>query len=279
MRHVEVEPGVRLAFAEVGAGRPVVLVHGWTMNHAVWDGLVQVLAPDHRVVLPDLRGHGDSDKPAGDLSPARHAADLAALMEALDLRDVTLLGWSFGGMATMQAAATHADRLAQVVLLNAAGPKYLATEDFPHGHAESDLAEWLRQERDERPAFRRFCMSSMPAEPYDELFTDWLWAQSMRTPSWAAAPMLEAFARADLRADLDRIEVPALVVHGLEDVWCVPGAARHVAEHVRDGRLVELAGCGHSPQWERRAEFEGVLTEFLAEADRPAVVGARTTGR
>jgi non-heme chloroperoxidase len=268
MRHVEVEPGVRMAYQDIGAGRPVVLVHGWTMSHQVWDTVVQDLAPCHRLILPDLRGHGDSDKPIGDYSPERHAADLGALMEHLDLRDATLLGWSFGGMATMRAAAAHADRIAQAVLLNAAGPKYLATEDFPHGHAEADLAEWLRRERDELAPWRRFTMESMPVEPYDELFTQWLWTQSMRAPTWAAGPMLDAFARADLRADLDDIEVPVLVMHGVHDAWCVPEAARYVADRVAHGQLVEFAASGHSPQWEERDAFTRALRGFLDRVGR-----------
>jgi len=267
MAHVEVEPGVRLFYRDLGAGRPVVLVHGWTMSHAVWDTLVQDLAPRYRVILPDLRGHGDSDKPYGDYGPERHAADLAALMEHLELREVTLVGWSFGGMVAMRAAAAHADRLAQAVLVNAAGPKYLATDDFPHGHAEADLEQWLRREREELAPWRRFTMESMPVRPYDALFTEWLWTQSMRTPSWAAAPMLEAFARADLRADLDDISIPVLVLHGMHDAWCVPAAAHYVAERVADGEIVEFSASGHSPQWEESEKFSRVLNAFLARAD------------
>jgi len=266
MAHVEVEPGVRLFYRDVGAGRPVVLVHGWTMSHQVWDTVVAHLAPGHRVILPDLRGHGDSDKPVGDYSPARHAADLGALCERLDLSDVTLVGWSFGGMAAMQAAATNAERLAQAVLVNAAGPKYLAGQGFVHGHDEGMLADWLRRERDELAPWRRFCMESMPVKPYDELFTDWLWQQSMRSPSWAMAPMLEAFARADLRDDLDAIAVPLLILHGAHDAWCPAAAARYVADRVSQAEFVEFADSGHSPQWEEREKFAAVLDDFLAVA-------------
>lgn len=265
MATVEVEPGVRLFYREVGAGRPVVLVHGWTMSHRVWDSLVAELAPSYRVILPDLRGHGDSDKPVGDYSPRRHARDLGVLLEHLDARDTTLLGWSFGGMVAMQAAASEADRLAQVVLVDAAGPKYLAAPDFPHGHDGAALPEWLRREREDLAAWRRFCMESMPVEPYDELFTQWLWIQSMRTPSWAAAAMLESFAHADLRADLDAIGLPVLVVHGVRDAWCVPEAARYVAERVRDAKLVELPDCGHSPHWEDPEAFNRALHDFLGQ--------------
>jgi non-heme chloroperoxidase len=267
MAYVEVEPGVRMFYRDLGpgnAGRPVVLLHGWTMSHEVWDRQVRTLGAHHRVILPDLRGHGASDKPLGPYDPDRHAADVAALLDHLDLHDVTLLGWSFGGMVAMRAAAAYDERLAQVVLLNAAGPKYLVGDGVAHGHTPEDLAAWLVRERDDLASWRRFTMASMPVVPYDELFTHWLWTLSMRTPSWAAAPMLEAFARADLREDLDAITVPLLVVHGLHDAWCLPEAARYVAQRVAGAELVEFPECGHSPQWEDPAAFDAVLAAFLA---------------
>ncbi len=264
MAFAEVDTDVRLFYRDVGRGRPLVLLHGWTMTHQVWDRQVRDFAGDYRLILPDLRGHGDSDKPVGDYAPARHAADVNALIESLDLRDVTLVGWSFGGMTAMQTAATYGDRLAQLVLINAAGPKYLATDDFPHGHSEETLQEWLVRERDDIAPWRKFCMEAMPRVPYDDLFTEWLWLQSMRAPSWAAAPMLEAYARADLRDDLDAITARTLILHGAHDVFCAPEAARYVAEHVDGAELVEFADSGHSPQWEDPDRFRQAFGEFLA---------------
>jgi non-heme chloroperoxidase len=266
--YVEVQPGVRLFYRDLGVGRPIVLLHGWTMTHVVWDRQVQDLAGEYRLILPDLRGHGDSDKPLGDYGPDRHAADVSALLERLDLRDVTLIGWSFGGLTAMRTAARHGDRLAQLVLINAAGPKYIAVEDFPYGHSEETVAGWLAQERDNTAAFRRFCMASMPREPYDELFVQWLWIQSMRMPSWAGAPMLEAYARADLRAELGDIAAPTLILHGVHDGFCVLEGARYVANAVTDAELVEFGASGHSPQYEEGPRFRERLVRFLSEGPR-----------
>ena len=266
MAFVEVEPGVDLFYRAVGSGRPVVLLHGWTMTHLVWDRQVSDLAGEYRVVLPDLRGHGDSDKPVGAYDPDRHAADVAALLEHLDLREATLVGWSFGGLTALRVAQRHGERLAQLVLVNAAGPRYLATDDFPHGHTEEELQGWLERERDDRAPFRRFCMEAMPREPYDDLLTDWLWSQSMRTPTWAAAPMLEAYARADLRDGLGDVTVPTLLLHGQHDVFCAPAAARYLAERIERAELMEFADSGHSPQYEEPERFTKALRGFLAQA-------------
>ncbi|MGH2761696.1 MAG: alpha/beta fold hydrolase [Thermoleophilaceae bacterium] len=264
MAYTEVEDGVRLFHLVLGQGRPIVLLHGWTMSHLVWDRLVPELAGSHSVVLPDLRGHGDSDKPLGPYDVDRQARDVAALLDRLGLGDVTLVGWSFGGTTAIRTASRYGERLAQLVLVNAAGPKYLAGDGFPHGHSEETLADWLRQEREETAAFRRFCMASMPRRAYDGLFTDWLWQQSMRTPSWAAAPMLEAYARADLRDELSEIRVPTLVLHGVHDEFCAIEAARCLAARVERAELVEFSESGHSPQWEENRGFMRELNTFLA---------------
>jgi non-heme chloroperoxidase len=264
--YAEVEPGVRLFYRDLGAGRPVVLLHGWTMTHQVWDRTVQDLASRFRLILPDLRGHGESDKPVGDYAPDRHAADVHALMAQLDLRDVTLIGWSFGGTTALCVAQEYPDRLAQLVLINAAAPKYLATAEFPDGHSESTLQEWLVRERDGLAAWRRFCMEAMPHRPYDELFVQWLWTQSMQSPSWAAAPMLEAYARADLRPGLDAMRIPTLILHGAHDVFCSPAAARYLAAQIPDAELIEFPDCGHSPQWEDPERCAEALDAFLVRA-------------
>ncbi len=262
---VEVEPEVRLFYRDIGTGRPLVLLHGWTMTHQVWDRQVQELGGEYRLILPDLRGHGDSDKPLGNYRPERLAADIGVLMDHLELREATLVGWSFGGMTALATAAQYGTRLAQLVLVNAAGPKYLATDDFPQGgHTEDELREWLGRERDDLPAWRRYCMEAMPREPYDELWLQWLWIQSMRAPSWAMAPMLDAYARADLRSALQRIDVPTLILHGQHDVFCAPEAARAVAAGIAGAELHEFPDCGHSPQWEDPARFHELLRAFLA---------------
>jgi pimeloyl-ACP methyl ester carboxylesterase len=263
MAFATVEGDVRLFYRDLGHGPPVVLLHGWTMTHAVWDRQVQELGDSHRLILPDLRGHGDSDKPLGAYDPDRHAADINALLDHLELPAVTLIGWSFGGTTAIRIASSYGERIAKLALINAAGPKYLAGPDSPDGHTEETLQGWLVRERDDVASWRRYCMAAMPREAYDERFTDWLWIQSMRTPSWAAAPMLEAYARADLRAELNRIQAPTLILHGVHDVFCAPEGARRLAGGIPDAELIEFADSGHSPQWEESGKFTNALRRFL----------------
>ena len=125
MSHVTVSDGTRLRLTQRGAGAPIVLIHGWKMSHRAWDKAVLALSRRFRVVAYDLRGMGESDKPDSSYDFSEHASDLADVIAALDLRDVTLVGWSMGCSVVLSYLAGQ-HRARRAVLLN--GPiKLLAT--------------------------------------------------------------------------------------------------------------------------------------------------------
>ena len=133
MTYVEVEPGVRLHVQDVGEGPPVVLLAGFGLDHEVWDGTVCTLSERHRVLAVDLRGTGGSDKPAGGYDMARLALDVGTVLESLDLRDVTLVGHSFGGQIALALAGGDSDRLRRLVLVCSHGARASRSDDFPFG--------------------------------------------------------------------------------------------------------------------------------------------------
>lgn len=266
MAYIEVEPGVKIFYRDLGnpQGRPIVFVHGWTLNHQSWDRQIQEFQKDYRLIVLDLRGHGDSDKPTGGYEVDRLAADVAAVIAGLDLRDVTLIGWSFGGTTSIRVAAQDNGRLSQLVLVNAAGPKYTADETCNYGHPASTIEDWISQERNDLETWRAGVMASMPKEPYSDTRLAWLTQQSLRTPSWAAAPMLAACCAADLREDLPSISVPTLVCHGVSDVFCAVDGAEMLESGIPKGTLVKFENSGHSPQLEEPETFNKTVADFLA---------------
>src|SRR5690349_15828129 len=96
MSYVTVSDGTRLRLSQRGAGAPIVLIHGWKMSHRAWDKAMLALSRQFRVIAYDLRGMGESDKPDSSYDFAEHASDLADVIAALELRDVTVVGWSMG---------------------------------------------------------------------------------------------------------------------------------------------------------------------------------------
>lgn len=259
---IEVEPGVRLNVTQVGSGDPVVFLPGWAMSHATWDTQVRVLAATHRVVCIDLRGHGRSDKPYGDYSIDRHAADVRAVLTELDLRGVTLAGWSMGGSVAFRVAATLPERVTRLVLAGSNGVKFVADEEFPDGFPAAATATLLDGELHARPRYRREAMAAAMFKP-DEATVDWLVADSMQTPSWAGAASIEGLLAADHRADMAAVTIPVLLVHGSDDTFWNVAGSRWVAERLATARLVELPACGHCPHIEAADAFNKELLRFL----------------
>jgi non-heme chloroperoxidase len=266
---IEVEPGVTVHVRDVGRGRPVVLIAGFGLDHGVWDEQVRVLAAAHRVVCVDLRGTGGSAKPLGGYDLDRLAADVQIVLERLDLRDVTLVGWSFGGQVAFRLAAQHPERLAQLVLVGSSGVRASRSEAFPFGGSADALEEQLAgAERADRLQARRETMRSGFAAPPRPDVLEFLVSRSLLMPSWAAVACYATYLHADSVALVDAVALPVLVVRGAADPVHSGRGAAWLQERLADARIVALEGCGHYPMYEAPAAFTAALAAFVAEADR-----------
>jgi len=266
---VEVEPGVRLNVQDIGSGPPVVLVHGWSLSHEVFDRQIRVLAEaGRRVVAVDVRGHGASDAPLGDYDIERLAADVVAVMAHFDLRDVALVGWSLGGMTALRVAADAPERLAKVVMVASNGVASARHEDFPFGApAEKAAKLMLAGELGDRVTFRTSAIGQPFGDPPSDDVLRWLLRISLQTPSWAGAGCMRTLVLTDQVDVLERVQVPVDQIIGIRD----PAMSRRGAAWVQErlgGTLVEL-DCGHYPMLERADEFDAAL---LAAVGVPAPV-------
>ena len=266
MATIETKGGVRLHAAEVGAGRALVLVHGWSLSHRAFAPQLPGLSRGFRVVAPDLRGHGESSAPAGSsYALDDFAGDVVAIFDALDLRDAVLAGWSWGAEIALAALSALRDRVAGLALLSAT-PRFTATAGWPHGLPEARVralrARLARAPDETRRAF------------FDGMFADGevagperarLAAEQLATsPDVAAArAALDALVASDLR---DRVaaarELPVLLVHGERDGICLPAASAWLHEQLLRSRREVIAGAGHAPQLSRPAEVTALLAGF-----------------
>jgi pimeloyl-ACP methyl ester carboxylesterase len=264
--YVEVETGVSVYVQDVGAGPPVVLIAGFGLCHEVWDDQVRLLGADHRVVCIDLRGTGRSDKPLADdvtYSIERLAQDVQVVLEDMDLRDVTLVGWSFGGQVGFQLAASAPERLARLVLVCSHGVRASRSDEFPFG-APADVLEkaLVRGEIEARLQSRRSTIrSGFHGEPDADL-VDWLIRCQLQMPSWAAVACYRAYLRTDLVERIADVTLPVVQIIGADDPVTRSDGARWLQERLADGRLVELADCGHYPLFEAREQFGETLVEI-----------------
>ena len=265
MPFLETDDGVRLHYEDEGNGPPLVFVHGWAMSGRVWRFQDQAFAPDHRVVVPDLRGHGRSE--AGDCTLDRMADDLAALWSRLDLRDGVVVGWSLGAQVALRAFSQLRERLRGMVLVGAT-PRFTAADGYPHGLPAAEARGMgVRLKRDFNRTMGEFFRSmfapgELDRDQENRIAREIVMGGKMPEPAMARRA-LETLAAADLRDLLPRVDRPVLLLHGSADTICLPGAARFMAGQLPQATLQIFDGCGHAPFLSRPADFNHALAQFL----------------
>ena len=260
--HVE-DPG--------GPGRPVVLIHGWPLSGASWsEQIAPLTAAGLRPITYDRRGFGRSDKPSKGYGYDTLADDLAAIIDELDLQDVSLVGFSMGGGEVARYIARHGqDRIRSVVFASAVPPFLAQTADNPDGPLDQATADGmeagLKAGRDSFfPDFVTKFFSvdgTLKATPAQ---VDEAVALCHQSDQGAALACMEAFATTDFRGDLPKVTVPVLVIHGDGD-GIVPfeGSGKRTHESIVGSELVLLAGAPHGNNVTHAAEFNSALVSFL----------------
>ena len=241
---------VDINYIDVGAGQPVVLIHGWPLSHRMWESQVNALTENgFRCIAYDRRGFGNSSH-AMEFDYDVFAEDLQALMVHLDLHDAVLVGFSMGGGEVARYLARYGDaRVASAVFLGAVTPFLLRGPDNPGGVDGRVFDEMLAAVKTDRVAFlHRFFIDFYNAVPGNTRIAQDLVAYS-KAIAWMASPLatqqcIVAFGNTDFRADLATITVPTLIVHGGAD-RIVPLAASAPRTHalIPDSRLEVLRGA------------------------------------
>ncbi len=262
MPSLTTQDGTRIAYRDWGTGRPVLLLHGWPLDADMWEYQMPALAAaGFRCLAPDRRGFGRSDHPGHGYDFDTFADDLAMLMERLDLRAATLVGFSMGGGEIVRYLARHGGaRVAQVALVGAA----LAQMD------EGLAALMSRMIAADRPQFLTdgvpTLFASTAGEPVSEAQRRWILGSALRASPLATRACLRAFAQTDLRPELAALTMPTLVVHGDADGSQPIAVAREVAAGLPRGRLIEYAGAPHGLFLTERTRLADELVRFVREA-------------
>ncbi|MFT3820340.1 MAG: alpha/beta hydrolase [Rubrivivax sp.] len=254
-----------------GSGRPVVLIHGWPLSAAAWQPQLAALAKaGHRVVAYDRRGFGRSDKPDGDYGYDTLADDLRRVLDQCGLQDVTLVGFSMGGGEVARYVARHGEaRLRGVVFAAAVPPYLLKTADNPEGPLAPDQAQQMKQglERDRSAFFDQFTRDFFSAHGklrVTEAQRSEAIVLCQQSDPQAALACIDSFAATDFRADLGRITVPTLVIHGDADaIVPIEGSGRRTHLAIAHSRLVVVEGGPHGLNASHAQAFNEALLAFL----------------
>ena len=269
---------VELYYEDHGTGRPVVLIHGWPLSGRSWESQVPALVDaGHRVVTYDRRGFGKSSQPWGGYDYDTFTADLAALLDHLDLTDTALVGFSMGGGEVVRYLARHngTGRVTRAVLAAAVPPYLYKSADNPDGGLDdATIAQFEGGVRNDRPAFldgftKEFFSSGTGLTGKKVLVSEPQRQYALAIAA-AASPKgtldcIAAFGRTDFRADVASVSVPTLVIHGDSD-QIVPFevSGKRSAEAIEGAELVLVKGGTHGLNTTHAEEFNTALLAFLA---------------
>ncbi len=253
-------------------GQPVVFSHGWPLNSDSWESQMMFLASNgYRVVAHDRRGHGRSSQPWYGNDMDHYADDLSAVIEALNLKRVTLVGFSTGGGEVARYIGRHGTkRVEKAVLVAAVPPLMLQTESNPGGLPMS-VFDGLRQASLQNRSQLYLDIASGPffgfnregAKPSQGLIQSF-WVQGMQAGHKNTYDSIAAFSATDFREDLKKFNIPTLIIHGDDDqIVPLDASAKASAAQIKGSTLIVYSGAPHGLADTHKDRLNQDLLNFL----------------
>ena len=250
---VTVKDGTVIHFKDWGTGTPVVFSHGWPLQGDAWEDQMMFLASrGYRVIAHDRRGHGLSSQPWQGNDMDTYADDLATLLDALDIKGATLVGHSTGGGEVARYIGRHGEkRVAKAVLVGAVPPQMVKSETNPGGLPMSVFDGIRAGVLADRSQFFKdltvpFFGANRPGNKVSQGMRDTFWLQGMQCGIKNAYDCIKQFSETDFTADLKKISVPTLVVHGGDDqIVPIDAAGKAAAKIIKHAKLVIYDGAPH----------------------------------
>jgi non-heme chloroperoxidase len=265
--------GINLYYEDHGAGKPVILVHGWPLSGRSWEKQVPVLlAAGYRVITYDRRGFGDSSKPASGYDYDTFAEDLHKLVVKLDLRDAALVGFSMGGGEVARYMGAYgSERVRKAAFLASIPPFLLKTPDNPSG-VDGKVFDGMKAGiAADRLAFLTAFFSNfynvdvLGGKRVSDQAVQFSWSIGAAASPKGSLDCVSAWLT-DFRKDLARIDVPTLVVHGDSDrILPIDATGRRTHELVKGSRLAVVEGGPHGLNWTHAEQVNRELLDFLAK--------------
>jgi pimeloyl-ACP methyl ester carboxylesterase len=250
-----------IVYWSVGDGPPVVLLHPFPANHTFWLPVAEEVSTRFRVILPDLRGHGDSDAGEGPATMEKHAADVARVMDDAEIGRAPMIGVSIGGYILFEFWRRYRSRIIALGLCNTKAPADNAESRAARLQAANDVLERGTEAFSQSMIPRLLGKTTRENRP--DLVDEALRMMDKMSPQDVAQVQRGMAERADSVETLKTINVPTLIVTGDEDPMTGISEASLMHELVPQGELRVIARGGHYSPWEQSREFSNLLRQFL----------------
>ncbi|WP_202302632.1 alpha/beta fold hydrolase [Mesorhizobium sp. 131-2-1] len=271
MSIITTKDGTEIYYKDWGTGPVITFSHGWPLNADAWDGQMLFLAQNgFRVVAHDRRGHGRSSQTSSGNDMNGYADDLAAVIEALDLKDATLVGHSTGGGEVARYIGRHGTgRVAKAVLIAAVPPIMLKSEANPEGlpmEVFDGIRAGVAGDRSQyyKDLALAFYGANRPGAKVSQGTLDQFWLWSMQAGAKNAYESVKAFSETDFTEDLKKFDVPTLVLHGEDDqIVPVKDSARKSAKLIKGAKEIYYPGAPHGITATHQDQVNAELLAFI----------------
>jgi len=266
---IEVEKNVRLHVTDLGEGNPVVLIHGWPFSDAMFEyQYSELIKNGFRVIGITLRGFGQSDKPYGKYDFDVFAGDIKVVLEELQISNAVLGGFSFGAATAIRfVTGYNKGHVAKLALFGAAAPCEVRRDDFPFGLPIEVLDSLIELNSVNRPQL---------IEEFGKLFAatentlpkgiaEWLAGIEIQSSQYAMEQGLIMIRDSDLRADLEKINIPTAIFHGRLDKLCPFELAEQLHKGITNSKLVAFENSGHALFLEECQKFNDEFIQFIKD--------------
>lgn len=265
---IEVEKNVKLHVTDLGEGKPLILIHGWPLSDAMYEyQYADLIQKGYRVIGITLRGFGQSDKPYGKYNYDVFADDIKVVLDKLKIENATIGGFSMGGATVIHYVAKYnGAHISKMALFGAAAPIWTKREDFNYGlWSVEDVNGLIALNNTNRPQLFENFGKIFPANENSVSpgHGAWLGTIQAQASAYAMGQCLATLRDSDLRADLKKIKLSTLILHGSQDKICSYDLAEQMHKLLAHSKLVPLEKSGHALFIEEREKFNAELFKFM----------------